>query len=328
MAVALSALRGVPVTVTNIRAGRPNPGLAAQHVTAIQAVAALCSGQVDGLSVGSTEISFRPGAIRPGRHAFDVGTAGSVTLVLQACLPVALAAPGVVQLQLTGGTDVRWSPPIDYFSRVFLPLLRRCGGDANLILHKRGYYPRGGGSIEVITRPASSWSPMSLTDAGPVRSIRGVAHVANLPEDIPKRMKHAALRRLHGLGDAKIEERVYAGDEAVGQGGALVLWAETEHTILGAASLAERGKPSERVGEEAASALRAELDSGATLDMHAADQLLVYHAMAEGPSTFLVRDVTGHQRTMAWLLKQFLGRETAVEVFEGIWRVTVGGSQA
>src|SRR5439155_1135492 len=100
------------------------------------------------------------------------------------------------------------------------------------------------------------------------------------PEDIPKRVKHAALRRLHGIPDVKVEERVYQGEEAIGQGGALVLWAETKTLLLGADSLAERRKPSERVGEEAALSLRAEIESRATLDVHAADQLLVYLARA------------------------------------------------
>ena len=326
MAAALSALRGVTVTVTDIRAGRPNPGLAAQHVTALQAVAALCGANLEGLEIGSKEIVFRPGPIGGGRHSFDVGTAGSVTLVLQACLPVALSAPASVHLKLIGGTDVRWSPPIDYVSKVFLPLLRRCGGHANVLLARRGYYPRGGGIVEVTIEPNRARSPLVLDDPGSLRAIRGIAHASHLPEDIPKRMKHAALRRLVRGVDAKVEERTYAGDEAVGQGGALVLWAETDRTILGATSLAEKGKPSERVGEEAARALVAELEARATLDIHAADQLLVHLAHADAPSHFWVREVSGHLRTMAWLLPQFLpcriestpeGKRTKVSVTPG-----------
>ena len=323
MAAALSALRGVPVTVTDIRAGRPNPGLAAQHVTALQAVAALCGANVEGLEIGSKEIVFRPGPIGGGRHSFDVGTAGSVTLVLQACLPVALSAPASVHLKLIGGTDVRWSPPIDYVSKVFLPLLRRCGGHANVLLVRRGYYPRGGGIVEVTIEPNPQWSSFALDDPGTLRSIRGIAHVSHLTADIPKRMKHAAMKGLLRQGEAKIEERTYEGDDAVGQGGALVVWAETDRTILGATSLAERGKPSERVGEEAASVLRAEVEARATLDLHAADQLLVYLARASGPSQFWVREASGHLRTMAWLLPQFLGCRIEIGPEGGRTKVTV-----
>jgi len=233
-------------------------------------------------------------------------------LVLQACLPVAFAAREPVRLRLSGGTDVRWSPPLDYFARVFLPILRRLGSHANIELVRRGYYPRGGGLVEVTVEPALRWSSIEMQEPGGLRSIRGIAHVSNLPADIPKRMKHAAMRRLHGFADAKIEERVYAGDDAIGQGGALVLWAETDHAILGATSLAERGKSSEKVAEAAAKELRAEIESGVTLDVHAADQVLVYLAQADGSSAFTVRDVSGHLNTMVWLLRQFVPREIAI----------------
>lgn len=323
IAVALSALTATPVRIVRIRAGRPNPGLAPQHTTALRALAELCGGQVDGLEVGSSAIEFRPGAIAPGRYSFDVGTAGSVTLVLQAFLPVASAARGAVRLHLVGGTDVRWSPPIDYFTRVFLPLLRRLGAHVEVEVRRRGYYPRGGGIVEVVIEPTQTWSPLDLLERGEIRRVRGIAHASNLPEDIPKRMKHVALRRLHGLADTKIEERVYHGDEAIGQGGALVLWAETDATFLGADSLAERGKPSERIGEEAAASLRADIESAATLDVHASDQLLVYLARARGPSRFRVREISGHLDTMVWLLPQFLPCHFAVSRHGAGWQVSV-----
>ena len=320
-AVALSALSGVPVRIRKIRAGRPNPGLAPQHVAAVQAVAALSNAEVDGLEPGSAEVTFRPGTLAGGRHRFDVGTAGSVTLVLQACLPVAFRTSEGARITVSGGTDVQWSPPFDYLDRVFLPLLARRGGTAELRLVRRGYYPRGGGLVEVTVQPAARWSPWNGSDPGPVVRIRGIAHASHLPADIPARMKHAALRSLQAHPDVKIEDRIYAGEEAVGPGGALVVWAETERTTLGAAVLAERGKSSERIGEEAALALAAEVASGSTLDYHAADQLLVYLASAEGPSSFLVREPSGHLRTIAWLVPRFL--PVQVE-FQGVGELTRG----
>lgn len=323
IAVALSALKGTPVCIRKIRSGRPNPGLAAQHVAAIRAVAALASAEVDGLEPGSAEITLRPGTVIGGHHAFDVGTAGSVTLVLQACLPVAFAAPVGARITLTGGTDVQWSPPLDYFVRVFLPLLRRMGAAVDVLTERRGYYPRGGGQIEVVVQPTAGLSSLHLSEAGPVQRVRGVAHVSHLSEEISRRMKTSAMHRIHGIEDVQVEERTYRGDDAVGQGGAVVLWAETERTILGATSLAERGKSSERVGEEAAEGLAAEIVSGATLDVHAADQLLLYLAQASGPSSFCVREVTGHLRTMAWLLPQFLPMRIEFQPVGGLTRVKV-----
>ena len=324
MAVALSALTDTPVRVVRIRAGRPTPGLAAQHVTAIDAVAKLCGGEVAGLAVGSSTIEFRPGSGPvPGRFSVDVGTAGSVTLILQAVLPVAAAAGGPVRVRLVGGTDVRWSPPIDYFGRVFLPLIRRLGAHVDVEVLRRGYYPRGGGIVEVAIEPTRSWSSLVLSESVDVRRVRGIAHASNLPEDVAKRMKHAALRRLHGIPDVKVEEREYRGEEAIGQGGALVLWAEAENTLLGSDSLAERGKPSERIGEEAAASLRAEMEAAAALDVHAADQLLVYLARGDGPSRFRVQAVSGHLETMMWLIPQFLSCRFAVARDGNGWQVQV-----
>lgn len=327
-AVALAARTHQPVTVDRIRAGRPNPGLAAQHVTAIRAVAELASAEVTGVEPGSSRIVFQPGEIRGGSYAFDVGTAGSVTLVLQACLPVAFAATEATRLQIVGGTDVQWSPPLDYFARVFLPLVRRLGGQADLLSHRRGYYPRGGGEVELVVQPTPSWSPLLLSDPGAVERVRGIAHASNLPADIPGRMKQAAIRGLHGVSDVKVEERVYPGEDAVGQGGACVLWVEREHALLGADSLAERGKSSERVGEEAAAALQAEILSNATVDVHAADQIVAYLALADRPSSFFVREVSAHLRTMAWLIPKFLDRTIEFQSIGDLSRVKVSGPQA
>ena len=306
MAIALSVLTEQPIRVARIRAGRKNPGLAAQHATAVGALAKMCDAKVDGLRIGSSTITVQPGKIRPGAYSFDVGTAGSVTLVLQALIPVAAAASGPVRLRVVGGTDVPWSPPADFFARVFLPLLRRVGGRVEVEVMRRGYYPRGGGIVEAVVQPTREWSPLEFTELGKVERVRGIAHVANLPEEIPRRMKHAATRRLHGLADVKIEERIYRGEDAVGQGGALVLWAETDATVLGSDSLARRGASSEQVGEEAAGSLRAEIESGSTFDVHLTDQLLVYLARATGPSTFCARQISGHLDAMMWLLPQFL----------------------
>ena len=323
MAVALSALTDTPVRVVRIRAGRPTPGLAAQHVTAVDAVTRLCGGEATGLVVGSSTIEFRPGRLAPGRFSFDVGTAGSVTLILQALLPVAAAAGGPVRVRLVGGTDVRWSPPIDYFGRVFLPLVRRLGARVDMEILRRGYYPRGGGIVEVAIEPTRSWSSFAVSEGGDIQRVRGIAHASNLPEDVPRRMKHAALRRLHGIPDVKVEERVYRGEEAIGQGGALVLWAEAETRLLGSDSLAERGKPSEKIGEETAASLRAEMEAAATLDVHASDQLLVYLARGDSPSRFRVQAVSGHLETMMWLIPQFLSCRFAVTREGNGWQVKV-----
>jgi RNA 3'-terminal phosphate cyclase len=171
--------------------------------------------------------------------------------------------------------------------------------------------------------PANGWWPLERASREPIEMVGGITHVSNLPEEIPKRMKRAATRRLHAIAEVKIEERLYRGEEAIGQGGGIVLWAKAGRTILGASSLAERGKSSERVGEEAASELLAETESGATLDIHAADQLMIYLARASGPSHFIVRDKSGHLETMAWLLQQFVSCGIEIGPQGRGWNVSV-----
>lgn len=314
LSCALAALTGTPVRIVDIRARRSPPGLAPQHVAALRALAALSGAEVEGLAVRAREIVFRPGALRPGRYRFDVGTAGAITLVLQAVLPAALACPGPVHLTVTGGTDVRAAPPLDYFRYVFVPLIARLGAAVSVRLVRRGYYPLGGGEVEVAVEPRSGrWRAFAPSTRGPVEEIAGFAHCARLPAHVALRMRAAALTRLAaaaGGGEerrqARIETEVLGPEAALGPGGAIVLVARTSHTVLGASAVAERGVPAERLGEAAAGELLADLDAEATLDVHAADQLLIYLAQAEGRSRFFVRTLSSHARTAMWLLEQCL----------------------
>jgi RNA 3'-phosphate cyclase len=270
----------------------------------------------------ATEFVFRPGPIRAGEFRFDVGTAGSITLVLQACLPAAFAAPSPVRMVIAGGSDVRAAPPLDYFRFVLLPLLARLGLSAGLDVRRRGYYPRGGGEIEVRVAPASPHA-FDCVEPGALRVIRGVAHCANLPAHVATRMATAARRTLGENLRAEIEEQVLMREQAIGSGGAIVLWAERGDTRLGAAAVAERGVPAERLGVTAARALKAEIESGTSLDVHAVDQLLVYLARASGRSRFVAREWSTHARTVSWLIEQFLPVQIATAASGQLTQVEV-----
>lgn len=322
-AMALSAISGQPIRLFDIRKRRPKPGLMAQHLTALRAVAALCNGELEGAKLGATEIRFRPGRILGGEHRFDVGTAGSVTLVLQALLPVALHAAEPSELHVTGGTDVRMAPPADYLELVFLPWLRRMGAKVDCETLLRGYFPRGGGSVRASVKPIERLEPLVVEQPGDLLAVRGIAHAAHLPEHIPERMAGAASECLSELGPTEIRARRLPDHEAVGPGGALVLVAETEHARLGSAAVAERGVRAEKLGRDAGQALRSELEAGATVDVHAADQLLVYAARAAGESRFAVRSLSRHARTVMWLCERFLSVRFVVEADDGRQRVSV-----
>ncbi len=322
-AVALAAITGTAVHLGNIRARRHPAGLAPQHLAAVRAVAALCGARCEGLALRSLAFDFVPGSLGGGEFAFDVGTAGSATLVLQALLPAMSRAPRPCRVRVTGGTDVRAAPPLDYLRHVLLPLLRRMGIEAVCTVRRRGYYPRGGGEVEVAVAPANP-RPLSLTSPGRLLCVEGLAHAANLPAHIPERMREAALTRLGKVHvPVAIEQEVLGSGEALGEGGAIVLWARTEHCVLGAGRVAERGVRAEALGEAAAAELAADLEAGAALDMHAADQLLVYLALAGPGSVVTVREVSRHAETVMWLIEQFLPARFSVTDADGLKRVQV-----
>jgi RNA 3'-terminal phosphate cyclase (ATP) len=318
-AVALAALTGKSVHVSSIRAKRPRPGLAPQHLAAVRAVATLCDARCEGLELRATEFTFQPRSRSAGGELrVDVGTAGSVTLVLQALLPALFAASRSSRVVVTGGTDVRQAPSWDYFSEVLLPLLGRMGLHVRASCAHRGYYPRGGGEVLVETEPGSPRA-LVLETSSKAWTISGAAHVANLPSTIAERMRAAAVSALDRK--ASIEARALGRDEAIGTGGAVTLWAESEAGRVGASRIAERGVRAEALGDAVGRELAADIAAGATLDTHAADQVLVYLALASGRSSFLARQVSSHARTAIWLMEKFLPARFALEAKDGLWSV-------
>jgi RNA 3'-phosphate cyclase len=307
LAAALSAITATPIDVVNIRAGREKPGLAAQHLTAVRAVAQVAGGRLEGDALRSTRLRFVPGMARAGPYRFDVGTAGSITLVLQALLPVLIGLDGESSVTVTGGTDVRQAPPLDYFRSVLLPLLARAGAHAECRLTRRGYYPAGGGEVTLHVRPAPL-RPIALERPGGLRAIHGCAHVARLPASIAERMRDSALAQLPSAlsAVAQVQLQALEREDSAGPGGAIVLWAEREEVVLGAGVVAERGVRAEALGERVGHELAQDLALGATLDVHAADQLLVYLALTRPPAAFLTRELSQHARTAMWLIQQFL----------------------
>ncbi len=316
MSVALSALTKKPVKVFNIRANRPNPGLRRQHMIAIKAVAKICNARINGLQVGSTAIEFFPGNLKGGEYEFDIGTAGSITLVLQACLLPSLFGENTTKLKLIGGTDVKWSPPWDYFQNVTLPLLEKMGAYVEAYLDRRGYYPAGGGKAEVIIEPCDEINAINFSEK--IEKIFGIVNIANLPGNIAERIKISAEEELAKEGmkaNIMIEET-----EAECAGVGIVLW--TKPKILGADSLGERGKKAEDVGREAADRLIEEIKANVDVDERAVDQLLPYMAIANAETTFTCRKLSRHASTEMWLIKKFLNADFEVREDE-ICEVTV-----
>ena len=327
----LSALTGRPLRIERIRAKRRKPGLAAQHLASARAVAAICDAALEGDAIGSSELSFVPrSAPRADAYSFDVaelregGSAGSVVLILQAMLLPLSFAEGPSSLFLRGGTHLSWSPPFEYIDEVWLPALRRMGLQADIRLLRSGWYPVGEGEIEVRIegRTGRAMTGLDWTERGALLEISGRALVANLHIHIAERMASRATELLRGhVGRLAIRpERVRASCP----GAAICLTARYEGGNVGFNALGKRGLPAEEVAEAAAQQFLDFEASGASVDEHLADQLLLPMALASGPSDFLCPTASSHLRTNAWVIERFgVARVEIDETGQGPVRVAV-----
>ncbi|MCL7412860.1 MAG: RNA 3'-terminal phosphate cyclase [ANME-2 cluster archaeon] len=308
-AVALSAVSGDPVAITNIRSARPQPGLKAQHHMAVRTAAKMTGAQVEGLKIGSTELTFKPQDIIGGHYDIDIGTAGSITLLLQCLIPAAAASKERITLDITGGTDVAWSPPVDHMSHVLLPVLASMGLECSIKVKQRGYYPKGGGKVKAVIVP-SVLAGVKLEQGARYNAITGISHSSNLPEHVSRRQSESALAVLDAAGySASIDSE---NSRCPSTGSGITLW--SGHT--GGSALGKRGLPAEKVGRAAACEIIAELDSGAAVDVHLADQVIPYMGLA-GSGSLTVREVSEHTRTNIWVVEQFLDVQFRVEEQEG-----------
>ncbi len=311
----LSLLTGRPVRIFNIRARRPKPGLRPQHLKAVEAAAMVGGAEVEGARLGASTLLFQPGQVRPGDYHLDIGTAGATSLVLQTVfLPLALAA-GESSLTLEGGTHVPWSPCYHYLAWQWLPWMARLGLQAELSMDRPGFYPEGGGRVRARIHGGGRLQGLTLLDRGALREVEGLSAVCELDLSIARRQQRRALARLEGLGcPLRVEVERWRGRS---RGTVLLLLARFEHSQFCAFSLGARGKPAERVADEAAQALLDFLETPGVFDEHLADQLLLPLALAPEPSTLLTPRLTRHLLTNAEVIRAFLPVRIEVEGQEG-----------
>lgn len=308
-ATSLSAFTLEPVRIFNIRAGRSNPGLRPQHVKGVETLAKLCDADLEGADVGSEELKFFPSTMKCRDLEIDIGTAGSVTLLLQSLMFPAAHCGEEMELEITGGTDVKWSPPFDYLKHVLLPILKEHGYRVEIDLERRGYYPKGGGRVVFRAEP-SSLEEFDLTDRGKIKGIRGISHASNHLKDsnVADRQKKAARKPIWEEFEISPDISTEYVDAAC-PGSGIQLWIETENSVIGGNALGEKGKPSERVGKEAARDL---IDNfSGTVDRYASDQLLPFLAAAGGK--IKVPEITNHCETNQWVIEKFLDVEFRTE---------------
>jgi RNA 3'-terminal phosphate cyclase (ATP) len=305
IALALSAVRGDPVAFRGTRARRKTPGLQAQHLTAVTALARICGAETRGAVLGSQELRFAPGPVRPGTYHFDIGTAGSIALVLQAILLPLAVTEGPSRVTLTGGTHVPWSPPADYLRGILLPHLERIGIRARVEIGRWGFYPRGGGRVTVDVAGGAGLSPAAFVRRSGQVAFRGVAAVAGWPRGAAERLRSRSVERLTGAGyPADIEIRVV---DALDRGSFLFLAAEHEDGRAGFSGLGGRGEDPDGMADATVDGFLDFARSEGACDPHLADQLVVPLALAAGTSRITTSRVTSHLGTAVALVQQMLG---------------------
>jgi RNA 3'-terminal phosphate cyclase (ATP) len=328
LAIALAAVIGQPVHVYNIRQNRPQQGLKPQHLEAVFAAAKLCNAELKGAALTSREIWFEPREIRSGDFEAEIGTAGSIPMLLMTALPICAFAKDTVRLHVTnGGTDVTYSPTINYLRNVFLPAIKQTGLDVDITVHKYGYYPKGMGEVTMTVKPPNLLKPFRLETFGKLKSVKGVSVCTFLAKrKVAERQAAAASAYLAEKGYSAAIQVVNDRSNPSQKGSSIALWAETDTgVILGADAIGQLKKTSEAVGREAAEKLYTELAAKPTVDVHLGDMLIPYIALGEGSSAFLMRIPSDHLEANIWLAEKMLNVRFNVQRVNNLYRIEKGG---
>lgn len=328
-ALSLSALTGQPFRIEDIRGGRPKPGLRPQHLTAVELLADICDADVAEPAVGTDSLTFDPAAVRPGTYEADIGTAGSITLLFDTVLPLAVATSGPLVVTARGGTDVKWSPSMAHYRRVKLALLRRFGLQALVEVDRPGFYPAGGGEATLRMGP-TDLAPVELgardTSGGEDVEAARVYSLSSMDlaeQAVAPRQAEAAVDGLDAAGIPTVETVVRAAD-ADSAGSAIGIRLDLQDSIAGFDALGEPGTPAEDVAATAVGDATTFVENTAgAVDRHTADQLLVFLALAGG--RVAIPELTDHVTTSLDLLAEF-GLEIDVEWEGGMPVVTAAGT--
>ena len=318
--VAMATVTGKVTHLTRIRENRPTNGLSKQHCAAVDAVAQMAGSTVEGNTIGSRELLFTPGHEHKYDIEMNIGTAGSLSLVLQAMMLAGRNHRKRLTVDISGGTNVMWAPPIDSYQTLLFPLMRRMGIEANVKIIDRGFYPQGGGRVITTLDPIDTIKPLAIEELGELKCIKGICFSQRLPDWINKDMITSCQKILAPYADVEFDIQKTDGDS---RGAGIVLTAEFENGMLGSNALTSRGHTADKAGEDAATDLIKEITSGATMDVHTADQVLPYMAMAQGKSSFTVSRISKHLLSQMDTLESFLDVKFGVERMDNVYRFTV-----
>jgi RNA 3'-terminal phosphate cyclase (ATP) len=321
--LSLAMCTGQAFTLERIRARRSKPGLMRQHLTCVQAAAKVSGAAVRGAEPGSTTLVFEPGPVKAGDYEFSVGTAGSCTLVLQTLWPALMLAESQSRLKLGGGTHNPMAPPFHFLERCYAPLLRRLGAGSDLDLRRLGFYPAGGGEINVsVHSAAETLQPFDLIERGrPVES-----YAECLAPALPGAVARRELDHLgRALGWEAEQLRTPPVRQNEGPGNALMATLAYENVSELFTQFGERGVSSDNVANALVKEVRAYEASTAALGPHLADQWALPLALAVwrrgGEGTYTCTELTDHATTNFSVIERFLPVRFVTEAVAGGWSV-------
>ncbi|HKS28099.1 MAG TPA: RNA 3'-terminal phosphate cyclase [Pyrinomonadaceae bacterium] len=318
--LALSLITGKAFRIYNVRARRDRPGLKPQHLTAVRAAAEIGGARTEGAAVGSSDFTFIPGEARPGQYHFAIGTAGATMLVLQTILPPLMIADAPSMITLEGGTHNKHAPPFDFLQKAFLPLVNRTGPHVTLELERYGFYPPGGGRINVFIEPRTAPARLEIERRGEILDRCARALVVKLPASIAER-ELAVIREHLNLSDEEL--RVETSDNALSPGNVVMIEIRSEHLTEVFTSVGERGLRAETVAENAAKEAADYLATGAPVGEHLADQLLIPLALSGGGS-YITGKPSLHTTTNIEVIRMFMDVEIKLtEAGAGVWRIEI-----
>jgi len=318
--LALSICLGKPFRIINIRANRRRPGLQHQHLAAVKAATEISSARVTGAYRDSPQLDFNPGTVTAGNYHFDIGTAGSTSLVLQTLLPALLLAPARSSVVLQGGTHNPLAPPFEFMQYAFLPVINKMGAGVKVVLKRAGFAPEGGGCIQTSMVPAAHLQRLDIIERGEILQRRAEVMLANLPMHIAER-ELAVIARLLSVPDK--DTHITTDTKAAGAGNVVSIVIESANITECFSAFGKKGLPAESVAEIAVKEAQRYLDAGVPVGRHLADQLLVLMALAGGGS-FVTMQPSLHTLTNIRVIEFFMATTfTTEQIGAGVWKISV-----
>lgn len=312
-AISLSAITGKPVEVTNIRANRSNPGLRPQHMTGIKIVAELFHAEFENLKIGAEWIRFLPSdKFRGGSVKFDIGTAGSIPLILMTVVPAVSLSNKSLQIEVIGGTDVKASPTIDYVKHIVAESYRSVGIKFSVDVLKRGYYPKGGGVVQSTIQPCKSPGTMELLATRHIEP-KIISVCGQLPLDVAKRQISSAMIALEKK-EIRCSNYTASIETSFSPGSSILVYSASDFGLyVGGDSIGELGKQAEAVGKEAADRFLESMVAQAPVDPFLADMLVLPLALSKGTSRYRIGQVTQHLLTSLHVASEIIGCKYSIE---------------